>query len=217
MSEAQLPYVEPEDADPVTKRIYEDAEKRFLMVLNIFKITGHAPEMAEKMWDIFFEILKEGQVDWYTKELLILKSTKIGDCLYCVTQHEVVAERLGVTPEKQADIVGLYYQESPHYTEPERAILDLCSHAVVDPEDIPIEVWDRVKAHYDDGQIVEILATIGAYLQVSKFGDALGVQLEGVFDGHKPVLFAKEPPTSVAAKGHLEHFLARSAGEAAHS
>ena len=204
---AQLPYVEPEDADEVTAQIYRDAEKRFEMVLNIFKITGHAPEMAEKMWQIFFDILQDGQVDWPTKELLILKSTKIGDCLYCVTQHEVVAARLGVGPDKQADIVGVEYRTSPHYTEAERAILDLTAHVVLDPEEIPSDVWQRVHAHFDDGQIVEIVATIGAYLQVSKFGDALGVELETVFHGHEPVLFAKEPPTSQAAKHHFEHFL----------
>ncbi len=205
---AQLPYVEPEDADAVTAQIYNSAEQRFQMVLNIFKITGHAPEMAEKMWQIFFDILQDGQVDWPTKELLILKSTKMGDCLYCVTQHEVVAERLGVSPEKQADIVGVEYRHSPHYTEAERAILDLTSHVVLDPEQIPSDVWARVHEHYDDGQIVEIVATIGAYLQVSKFGDALGVELEAVFHGHQPVLFAKEPPSSKAAQQHFEHFLA---------
>jgi AhpD family alkylhydroperoxidase len=215
MANAQLPYVEPENADAVTKQIYDDAEQRFQMVLNIFKITGHASEMATKMWDIFFEILKEGQVDWYTKELLILKATKMGDCLYCVTQHEVVSERLGVTKEKQKDIVGVEYRTSEHYTEPERAILDLCAHVVVDPEKIPAEVWQRVKADYDDGQVVEIVATIGAYLQVSKFGDALGVQLEDVFSGHQPVLFNEEPPASKAAQTHLEHFLAREVPEEA--
>ena len=207
---AQLPYIEPEDADEVTARVYADAEKRFQMVLNIFKITGNAPEIAEKMWQIFFDILQDGQVDWVTKEHLILKSTKIGDCLYCVTQHEVVSGRLGVSEEKQADIVGVEYRRSPHYTEAERAILDLCNHAVIDPESIPAGVWTRVHEHYDDGQIVEIVATIAAYLQVSKFGDALGVQLEDVFVGHKPVLFNAEPPKSAAAQHHLEHFRARS-------
>lgn len=207
---AQLPYIEPEDADDVTARVYGDAEKRFQMVLNIFKITGNAPEIAEKMWQIFFDILQDGQVDWTTKELLILKATKIGDCLYCVTQHEVVSSRLGVSEDKQADIVGLEYRNSPHYTAAERAILDLCGHAVLDPESIPADVWVRVHEHYDDGQIVEIVATIAAYLQVSKFGDALGVQLEDVFVGHKPVLFAAEPPRSAAAQHHFEHFQARS-------
>jgi len=207
---AQLPYIEPEEADEVTKEVYDKAEARFEMVLNIFKITGNAPEIGEKMWEIFFEILKDGQVDWVTKELLILKSTKMGDCLYCVTQHEAVSSRLGVSKEKQQDIVGVEYRNSPHYTEQEVAILDLCSHVVINPEEIPADVWERVKKHYDDGQVIEILATIGAYLQVSKFGDAMGVELEDAFHGHQPVLFEVDPPKSKAAQKHLEHFKAQS-------
>lgn len=203
---AQLPYIEPDAADPITKEVYDKAEARFDMVLNIFKISGNAPEIADKMWEIFFEILKDGQVDWVTKELLILKATKMGDCLYCVTQHEAVSSRLGISREKQADIVGVEYRGSPHYTEAERAILDLCAHVVLDPEEIPAEVWERVQVHYDDGQIIEIVATIGAYLQVSKFGDAMGVELEAAFHGHEPVLFEEEAPSSPAAREHFEHF-----------
>ncbi|MFU8813165.1 MAG: carboxymuconolactone decarboxylase family protein [Balneolaceae bacterium] len=207
---AQLPYIEPEQADPITARVYEKTVERFEMVLNIFKITGNAPEIAEKMWEIFFDILQDGQISWYEKELLILKSTKMGDCLYCVTQHEAVSERLGVTREKQADIVGVEYQNSPHYKPEEVAMLDLCAHVVLDPENIPADVWTNVKKHYDDGQVVEIVATIGAYLQVSKFGDALGVELEPVWHGHDPVLFKAEPPTSKAAQKHFEHFMDQS-------
>src|SRR5262249_4475615 len=109
---AQLPYIEPEQADPGTKGVYDKTEARFHVVLDIFKITGNAPEIGSKMWEIFFEILQDGHVDWPTKELLILKATKMGDCLYCVTQHEVVSERLGVSAEKQADIVGVQYRRS---------------------------------------------------------------------------------------------------------
>lgn len=204
---AQLPYIEPENADPVTKAVYEKGKARFEMVLNIFKIMGNAPEIGSKMSEIFFDILQEGRVNWYTKELVILKATKMGDCLYCVTQHEVVSERLGVTPEKQKDIVGVAYRTSPHYTEAERAILDLCAQVVLDPEQISPETWAVVRKHYKDDQIVEIVATIGAYIQVSKFGDAMGVELEQVFHGRPSVMFKEEPPASPAAKHHLEHFL----------
>ncbi len=206
---AQLPYIKPEEADEVTKKVYDKAEARFDMVLNIFQITGNAPEIGEKMWEIFFEILKDGEVDWVTKELLILKATKMGDCLYCVTQHEAVSSKLGVSKEKQQDIVGVEYRDSPHYNEKEVAILDLCAHVVTNPEGIPADVWKRVKEHYDDGQVIEILTTIGAYIQVSKFGDAMGVELEDAFHGHDPVLFNEEPPSSPAAKQHLEHFMAK--------
>lgn len=207
---ARLPYIEPADADPVTKQVYDDAEARFEMVLNIFKITGNAPEIADKMWQIYFDILREGpSLSWVDKELLILKSTKMGDCLYCVTQHEVVSSRLGVSKDKQQDIVGTEYRNSEHYTEAEVAILDLCAHVVLDPESIPAPVWADVKKHYDDAQIIEIVATIGAYLQVSKFGDALGVQLEEVWYGHEPVLFAVEAPESKASQHHLHEFMAK--------
>lgn len=66
-----------------------------------------------------------------------------------------------------------------------------------------------MKEHYDDAQIIEIVATIGAYLQVSKFGDALGVQLEEVWYGHEPVLFAVEAPESEASRHHLDEFMAK--------
>lgn len=205
---ARLPYIEPAEADPVTKQVYDDAQARFEMVLNIFKITGNAPEIAEKMWQIYFDILQDGQVSWVDKELLILKSTKMGDCLYCVTQHEVVSGRLGVSHDKQADIVGVQYRTSEHYAPSEVAIIDLCAHVVVDPEGIPAAVWAAVKEHYDDGQIVEIVATVGAYLQVSKFGDALGVELEPVWYGHQSVLFDAEPPATPAGAHHLDEFRA---------
>ncbi len=207
---AYLPYVEPEQADPVTKQICDNAVARFGMILNIFKITGHAPEMAKKMWDIFFDILREGEISWYEKELIILKATKMGDCLYCVTQHEAVSAKLGVTVEKQRDIVGVEYRTSPHFKPNEVAMLDLCGQVVLNPEDISQTVWDAVKKYYNDSQVVEIVATIGAYLQVSKFGDALGVELEPVWHGHEPVLFSAEPPQSKAAKHHLDHFLSHS-------
>lgn len=203
---AQLPYIEPDEADPLTKEVYDKTVARFQMILNIIKITGNAPEIGSKMMEIFFEILQDGQVDWPTKELVILKAVKTGDCLYCVTQHEVVAERLGVSPEKQADIVGVEYRRSPHFTDAERAMLDLASQVVLDPEQIPAEVWARVHEHFSDDQLVEILVTTGAYLQISKFGDAMGVELEPVFYGRSSVLFSKEPPKSPAAARHIEHF-----------
>ena len=41
---AQLPYIEPEAADPITRQVYDKTVARFQMVLNIFKISGNAPE-----------------------------------------------------------------------------------------------------------------------------------------------------------------------------
>ena len=39
-------YVEREQADERTQKFYDDAEARFEMLLNIFKVFGHTPELG---------------------------------------------------------------------------------------------------------------------------------------------------------------------------
>ena len=58
----------------------------------------------------------------------------------------------------------------------------------VDANRISKGLWDRVKVHYDESQIVEAVYVITQYIAISKFGDALGVQLEPVFSGTSPIL-----------------------------
>lgn len=58
----QLPYIEPEAADALTTDMYDKAEAHFDMALNIFTITGNAPEIAEKMWKISTPSLMIGYV-----------------------------------------------------------------------------------------------------------------------------------------------------------
>ena len=133
-------------------------------------------------------ILKDGELDWKTKELIILKATHRNDCQYCVVQHEAVSQRLGISPEKIADIEGEKYKKSEHFTEGEVALLDLTAQIGVDANRISNDIWDRVKAHYDESQIVEAVYVITQYIAISKFGDALGVVLEPVFQGGTPLL-----------------------------
>lgn len=208
---ARISYVEYEQANEETKVVYDKMIARFQQLLHIGKVMGHAPEVSAPMMEIFMAILKDGLLEWKTKELLILKTVKMGDCFYCVTQHEVVSERLGITQEKMADLVGDTYRTSSHFTEAERALLDLNVQLVTDPEGITQDIWRRVKKHWNDGQIVEAVLTICGYIQVAKFGDAMGVELEPVFFGRKSLLFGIEPPTSSAAAEHIRHFEEESA------
>ena len=181
-------YVERDQADSETLAFYDKAEERFQMLLNIFKVFGHTPKLGAIFTESVMEMLQDSYLDWKTKELLILKATHRNDCQYCVVQHEAVSQRLGITAEKIADIEGDIYKTSPHYTEGEKALLDLTVQIGVDANRIGNDIWDRVKAHYDESQIVEAVYVITQYIAISKFGDALGVVLEPVFLGGEPIL-----------------------------
>lgn len=181
-------YVEPEDADEATKAFYDRAEGTFEMVLNIFKVFGHTPELGTCFTDSVMAMLKDAELDWKTKELLILKATHRNDCQYCVVQHEAVSQRLGVTKQQIAALDGDAYQSSDLFTDGEKALLDLTVQIGVDANRVSAELWDRVKAHYTEPQIVEAAYVITQYIAISKFGDALGVVLEPVFLEGSPIL-----------------------------
>ena len=181
-------YVERDQADAVTLEFYDKAEDRFEMLLNIFKVFGHTPELGSVFTDLVMAILKDSELDWVTKELLILKATHRNQCQYCVVQHETLGKRLGISEEKIQDIGDDRYKTSPHFTEAEKALLDLTVQIGVDANRVAPELWERLHEHFSESQIVEAVFTISVYIFVSKFGDALGVELEPVFSEIKPLL-----------------------------
>jgi AhpD family alkylhydroperoxidase len=181
-------YVERDQAGPETLAFYDRAEERFQALLNIFKVFGHQPEYGNVFTDTIMAILKDGVLDWNTKELLILKATQGNDCQYCVVQHERLCDMLGIPAEKVADIDGVKYRDSPHFTEGEKALLDFCVQIGEDANRVPKGLWERLHAHWSEPQIVDAAFVITTYIAVSKFGDALGVALEPMFDGVTPKL-----------------------------
>ena len=181
-------YVQREQADAATLAFYDKAEDRFKALLNIFKVFGHHPEFGTVFTDLVMAILKDGELDWLTKELLILKATLRNECQYCVVQHERLSVMLGMDEAKIADLEGDKYKTSPHFTDGEKALLDLTVQIGVDANRVSKELWDRLHTNWTEPQIVEAAFTITTYIMVYKFGDALGVELEPMFDGVKPIL-----------------------------
>ncbi len=193
MSQIGVSYVEREQADPATIAFYDKAEDRFQALLNIFKVFGHQPEYGDAFTVLIMAILKDGELDWLTKELLILKATQGNDCQYCVIQHERLSDMLGMEEAKIRDLDGDKYKTSSLYTEGEKALLDFCVQIGEDANRVPKELWDRLHEHWTEPQIVDAAFVITIYIAVSKFGDALGVALEPMFDGVKPMLTINHP------------------------
>lgn len=182
-------YIQREDASDEVNKFYDDAEERFKALLNIFKVLGHTPEYGVPWTATIMAILKDGpELDWLTKELLILKATLRNDCQYCVLQHERLSVSLGMPEEKIQHLDGDLYKTSPHFTEGEVALMDLTQQIWQDANRLSRDLWERLHKHYTEAQIVEAVFVITTYIQVSKFGDALGVVLEPMFDGVEPIL-----------------------------
>ena len=63
----------------------------------------------------------------------------------------------GVSDEKIAALPE--FRTSPLYDEAERAALELAEATCAAPVDVPDELFARLRAHYDEAQLVELAAT----------------------------------------------------------
>lgn len=189
-----IPYIEPDQAHPVARQFYERAESQFDMLPNLFKLFGHVPDIGAAYTDVMMNILKDGELDWATKELMILKASHRNECRYCVTQHERISKNLGISDEKIADIGGARYKNSPHFTEAEKGLLDLTVYIGINAHHIPDDLWETLRKHFTDAQIVEAAFTIVTYIAMSKFGSALGIGLEDALADTDPILQISPSP-----------------------
>lgn len=84
--------------------------------------------------------------------------------------------RLGVNEEKLAAIWD--YRASPLYTEAERVALDFAIAAASQPNAVTDELFEKMKRHWTDGQVIEITAVVSLFGFMSRWNDTMATPLE---------------------------------------
>lgn len=84
--------------------------------------------------------------------------------------------RFGVEEKKVAAVWE--YRTSPLYTEAERVALDFAIAAASQPNDVSDELFERMKRHWTEGQIVEITATVALFGFLNRWNDTMATPLE---------------------------------------
>lgn len=120
---------------------------------------------------------------WAFKELVILKTLRMIGAFYGYGAHETLAIELGNSTDKVGDLANSLWQTSPHYSDSERAVLELVEQIGVDANAVDAELWTRLRASWDEGQLIELTSVITTFIMIGRVGDSLGVS--------DPVLFTK--------------------------
>jgi AhpD family alkylhydroperoxidase len=88
-------------------------------------------------------------------ELVMLRSSQLNGCAYCLDLHSRRARRAGV-PQAQIDTLGAW-SESPAFSERERAALSWTdSLTQIAVNHVPDSDWELVRAHFTPREIVEL-------------------------------------------------------------
>ncbi|HWX54987.1 MAG TPA: hypothetical protein VN176_10405 [Verrucomicrobiae bacterium] len=85
-----------------------------------------------------------------------------------------MARRLGWTDDQIKNLAG--FERRPDFTDREKAALRLAERVTHDARTVDDQLWNDVRQHFDEGEIVELLCAIGLFNYFNRFNDALAME-----------------------------------------
>ena len=118
-------------------------------------LTKSAPkEVLHAFYGVEQHIRKSG-LETKLLELVRMRASQINGCGYCLDMHSKDARAEGETEQR---LYGLNaWREAPYYTDRERAALEWTeSITLVSREQVPDEVYERVRRHFTEAELVNL-------------------------------------------------------------
>lgn len=101
-------------------------------------------------------------------ELVRLRASQINGCAYCVDMHTTDARKGGETERRLATVV--VWRETPFFTDRERAALEWTEAlTLVSHEHVPDAVWEIVRPHFSDEELVDLTLLVSAINTWNRF------------------------------------------------
>lgn len=143
---------------------------------NSIRTMARRPDIVKHFMALNQAVLYEGTVPEQLKMLISLISSYASGCLYCQSHMANLSHIYQAPDDKIAAIID--YEESDQFNDAERAALDLAFKAAQVPNRVTQKEFDELARHFDDGQIVEIVAAVALFGYLNRWNDTMATTLE---------------------------------------
>lgn len=137
----------------------------------------HRPRIAAAFLEMNQAVMEnKGRVTSALKRLIAYLSSMTTGCRYCEAHAIRAAVRYGSEEDKLQHIWD--YKTYPAFSDAERAAFDLAIAASSVPNAVDDQIAENIRAHWDQGEIVEIMGVIALFGYLNRWNDSMGTQLE---------------------------------------
>jgi uncharacterized peroxidase-related enzyme len=173
-----MPHLDPlpRDATPQFRERFQHYQDTRDFVPNSILTMQRRPAIAQAFMDLNRAVLYEGTVSEELKMLVSLVTSQASGCRYCQAHMTNLASIYQASDEKIRAVWE--FEASPLFTPAERAALRLAYRAALVPNEASVEDFAELKKHFDEGQIVEIVATIALFGYLNRWNDTMATTLE---------------------------------------
>lgn len=136
---------------------------------------AHVPELLEVTQPFLGVALGPSSIPLRTKEIVILRTSALLGCRYCVDAHTVVARDAELST---AEVAALRAEGDVAAAFPDpgdRALIDWVDAVALGPGTPPASAAAALQAHANEAEIVELTLLVGATLMLNRFATSLGL------------------------------------------
>jgi len=166
------------DLDGEMQAILDAGDQIMGFTSNDGLIMAHKPDMLKSMLSMVQAIYQAGSVPIDLKKLVAVMTSSAAGCQYCKVHTQYGAMKEGISAEKLAAIWE--YQTSELFSAAERAALDVARTAAFSPNETTDNSFAKLKDHYSNEQIVEIVGVIALFGFLNRWNSTFATELEQI-------------------------------------
>ena len=155
-------------------QIYEEFAGSYGPFRNQVAVFAHVPAALRHLMPLLMELRAAATLPKRYLELAIVAVSKVNECEYCVAHHKPFLAVEGVSPAGVDRLLD--YREHSELDEVDRLIVEYAIAATERPNRLPDSLFDRLRRHLTEAQIVELTLRVTLCGFFNKFNDALGIE-----------------------------------------
>ena len=151
---ARIKPLEKEHVAQEARPVYEEIEKAFGRVPNIFKTYAHFPPLLKANWEKVKAIMMGGSLRRELKEAIALVVSDANACQYCIAAHGLALQQLGFSRQRIEALVKNL--EGSGFQPKELKLLELARKSTKDANGVTDQDIDELlRLGWSEGEIVE--------------------------------------------------------------
>jgi uncharacterized peroxidase-related enzyme len=143
---------------------------------------GQAGAMANRVpifehtWRLLTQLADDAVLPKRYLELAIVAVSLVNQCDFCVAQHAPKLAVEGITPEGATQLLD--WEKHPELTEIDRLVVEYSIAVTSNWHRIRDAMFERLRTHFSDAQIVELTWRIALCGAFNRFNDVLQVEVD---------------------------------------
>jgi AhpD family alkylhydroperoxidase len=144
---------------------------------------AHVPELLERALPFIGAALSASAVDFRTKEIVILRTSALLACRYCIDAHTMVALESGLSDAQVTALRSPEAHDGPAtraaFADPrDRVLLEWIDHVATGRGGLPAEVSARAASVFADHMLVELTLVIGVTMLLNRYATSLQLPVD---------------------------------------